>query len=321
MKAFGAAAVLVNPSAALYELAPGSTAVNDPEHIASLNAEEGLWQAAPQKFFERLSFDEARVFLGARLSHISNHLNKTLPAGAYKIQEDDLPPDFESREKWPGLIHPIRDQQQCGSCWAFSASEVLSDRVAIATGTPSPALSPEDIVSCDKKDEGCNGGNLPSAWAYLVETGLVTDACWPYSSGHGQVPKCRQMCVDGEDFARTKAKTSYAINGALDMQKDLVQNGPIQVGFKVYRSFMTYHRGIYHKKKKEKVPEGGHAVKIVGYGVDGKHKYWTVANSWNTDWGENGFFRILRGKDECGIEKMGPPYAGLPVVAHEEIIV
>merc|ERR1719319_1351889 len=92
----------------------------------------------------------------------------------------------------------------------------------------------------------------------------------------------------------------------------------------VYRSFMSYHSGIYHKKKKEKTPEGGHAVKIVGYGTVGKHQYWLVANSWNTDWGEDGFFRILRGHNECGLEKQGSAYAGLPAVSAElrdEIVV
>jgi len=104
------------------------------------------------------------------------------------------------------------------------------------------------------------------------------------------------------------------------MQKDLVQNGPIQVGFLVYPSFMSYRSGIYHKHNGEQA-EGGHAVKIVGWGVDGKTKYWSVANSWNTDWGEDGFFRILRGSDECGIEKMGPPYAGLPLAQAEEDLI
>merc|ERR1711948_169782 len=91
----------------------------------------------------------------------------------------------------------------------------------------------------------------------------------------------------------------------------------IQVGFLVYRSFMLYKSGIYHKHPKEP-EEGGHAVKIVGWGVEGHgkfSKYWTVAKSWDTTWGEDGFFRIVRGKDECGIETMGPPYAGMPKVA------
>jgi len=322
MQSLIGAALLAVPGAALYELAPGSTKVNDPEVIASLNAEEGsLWHAATQKFFEGMTFEDSRVFLGAR---ISEHLNETFPERSYTMANDDLPTEFDSRKQWPGLIHPIRDQEQCGSCWAFSASEVLSDRVAIVTGKPSPALSPEDLVSCDQKDSGCNGGYLDRAWQYLVTTGAVTDSCWPYQAGSGRAPKCRNTCVDGEAFTRTHAKNAYAINGAADMQKDLVQNGPIQVAFMVYRSFMSYHSGIYHKKKKEKTPEGGHAVKIVGYGTVGKHQYWLVANSWNTDWGEDGFFRILRGHNECGLEKQGSAYAGLPAVSAElrdEIVV
>jgi len=101
-----------------------------------------------------------------------------------------------------------------------------------------------------------------------------------------------------------------------------MQNGPVQVAFVVYPSFMSYKSGVYHMHKGEEA-EGGHAVKIVGWGKEGEHKYWNVANSWGTSWGEEGFFRILRGKDECGIETMGPPYAGLPLLAatDEEVIV
>merc|ERR1712051_844122 len=121
-------------------------------------------------------------------------------------------------------------------------------------------------------------------------------------------------------FVRTKAKTSYAINGAVNMQKDIMTKGPIQVGFTVYSSFMSYKSGIYHKHRKDQV-EGGHAVKIVGWGTADSHDYWVVANSWGATWGEEGFFRILRDKNECGSEKMGPPYAGLPATGGDDLIV
>lgn len=299
--------------------------VNDPERIALLNAEpDSLWVAAPHERFEGLTLDDVKVLLGAKLSHISKHLNNTLPESVYEaIPDVDIPGEFDARKKWSGLIHPIRDQQRCGSCWAVSASEVLSDRTAIATGKASPVLSAEDLVSCDKSDEGCNGGELPHAWKYLVSTGIVTDSCLPYTSGDGKVPKCATKCVDSESFTRTKAQDSYAINGASNMLKDIMTNGPIQVGFMVYSSFMSYSHGVYHKLRSEKKPEGGHAVKILGWGRAGKKKtaYWLVANSWGPKWGEEGFFRILRSKDECGIQSMGPPYAGHPAKGEEEIIV
>jgi len=324
MRGLTALALIATPCAAQSDDIAGSTLVNDPKHIQRINdandEEAGLWRAGPSKFFDGMTFDDAKVVLGAHLSHIDNHLNETVGEDHFRLADDDVPAEFDSREQWKGLIHPIRDQAQCGSCWAFSASEVLSDRVAITKNAPSPVLSAEDMVSCDKGDHGCNGGMLPHAWTYLTSTGLVTDTCMPYKAGGGRVPKCTTTCSDQESFTRTKAQNSYAIKGPKHMQKEIVQHGPIQVGFMVYRSFMTYKSGVYHKLKKEKSPEGGHAVKIVGYGTDNGVKYWTVANSWNTDWGEDGFFRIKRGHDECGMESMGPPYAGLPATVSEIVV-
>merc|ERR550537_1857362 len=245
-------------------------------------------------------------------------MNTTLPQSMYdKLGE--APSQFDAITKWAGLLHPIRNQLHCGSCWAFSASEVMSDRVAIATGKPSPVLSPEDMVSCDKGDMGCSGGMLPKAWSYIQNTGLVTDSCFPYSAGTGTAPACATKCVDSEAFTRTKAKSTYAINGVANMQKEIMTNGPVQVAFKVYKSFMSYKSGVYSKHFWELIPEGGHAVKIVGWGTDNGVDYWIVANSWNTSWGEDGFFKIKRGSNQCGIEKMGPPYAGMP--ATDELFV
>merc|ERR1712151_841898 len=176
--------------------------VNDPAYIAHLNTVEGsLWRAAPQNFFEGLTFDDARVILGTRLSHISSHLNSTLPDSASGAADDEAPLEFDAREHWQGLIHPIRDQKHCGSCWAFSSSEVLSDRFAIATNQPSPVLSTQDMVSCDYTNKGCHGGNAVRSWQYFQETGVVTDTCLPYTSGsyHGApVQECVNECADGE---------------------------------------------------------------------------------------------------------------------------
>merc|ERR1712050_514490 len=174
---------------------------------------------------------------------------------------------------------------------AFSAAEVLSDRVAIATKKASPVLSPEDMVSCDTGDMGCSGGQLPNAWKYLQSTGIVSDKCFPYGAGSGTAPACPNKCADGETWAQSKvkAKSAYAINGVTNMQKEIMTNG--------------------------------HAVKIVGWGTDNGVDYWKVANSWDTTWGEDGFFRILRGKDQCGIETMGPPYAGMPATGSGGLLV
>jgi cathepsin B len=302
----------------------GKSQINDPAWIKLLNEiENSTWTAGQNDVFNEMSFDEARVLMGTDLLHISDYLQsggKTLD-DSYYAGMDDPPASFDARTQWQGLIHPIRDQQRCGSCWAFSASEVLSDRVAIATKKASPVLSPEDMVSCDTGDMGCQGGMLPKAWDYLQETGIVSDKCFPYGAGNGKAPTCSKQCADSETWAssKVKAKSSYAINGVPNMQKEIMTNGPIQVAFKVYKSFMSYKTGVYSKHFWELLPEGGHAVKIVGWGTEKNVDYWLVANSWNTSWGEEGFFKIKRGSNQCGIETMGPPYAGMP--ATDELFV
>jgi len=301
----------------------GSSRINDPDWIKLLNeVENSTWAAGHNGRFSGMSFDDARPLLGTDLQHIADHLDKTLGASHYAAMADP-PAAFDSRTQWPGLIHPIRDQQRCGSCWAFSASEVLSDRVAISINKASPVLSPEDMVSCDKTDMGCQGGQLPNAWDYLKSTGIVSDNCLPYTAGTGTAPACPDKCSDSENWAQSKvkAKSSYAINGVQDMMKEIMTNGPIQVAFMVYKSFMSYTSGVYSKHFWELVPEGGHAVKIIGWGTDSGNDYWLVANSWNTNWGEEGYFRIKRGSDQCGIETRGPPYAGEPAVSDELFVI
>lgn len=301
--------------------ATGETMVNDPEHIKRLNSVAGsTWTAGTSDYFHGLTFDDARSLLGTDLLNISNHLDKVLGDDVYDAISGEIPAAFDATTHWAGLVHPIRNQQHCGSCWAFSASEVLSDRVAIALQRASPPLSPEDMVSCDAGDNGCHGGQLPKAWKYLEDTGIVSDTCFPYTAGNGAAPACPNRCVNSEawDQSKVKASSSYAINGVKNMQKEIMTNGPIQVAFMVYRSFMSYKTGVYHKKSYEFQPEGGHAVKMVGWGTDNGVDYWKIANSWDTTWGEDGYFRIRRGEDACGMETLGPPYAGLPAVSSSQ---
>jgi len=281
--------------------------INDPAFADCLNSLNGAsWVAGTNKFFEGMTYDDARPLMGTLVDDSSEQM-ETLPA----LNITGVPDEFDARTNWKGLIHPIRNQAHCGSCWAFSASEVMSDRVAIATKKASPVLSPEDMVSCDHGDMGCRGGFLPRAWEYIKDTGLLTDSCFPYGAGGGNAPTCATKCADGSPFTRTKAKSVGAINGVDAMQKEIMTNGPIQVAFKVYKSFMSYKTGVYSKLPSETQPLGGHAVKIVGWGTEKGTDYWLVANSWDTTWGDEGFFKIKRGSNEFQIETMGPPYAGL----------
>lgn len=314
------ASVVVPAVAASNPHPTGKTQINDQDLIDRYNSVNGAsWVAGANDFFKDMTFDDARLLLGTALSHIVEHVNSTLPFVYYDLLSDP-PAEFDARTQWPTLMHPIRNQERCGSCWAFSASEALSDRVAIASGRPSPVLSPEDMVSCDKSDMGCSGGMLDKAWAYLKNTGIVTDKCFPYGAGGGDAPACVSACVDGEPFHKQKASSVFSIHGVENMQKEMAAHGPVQVAFNVYKSFMSYKSGVYTKHVWELLPEGGHAVKAVGWGAEDGSEYWLIANSWDTTWGLDGYFKIKRGVDECGIETRGPPYAGLPLLTTSVVV-
>jgi len=278
-----------------------SAFVVDQDMINKINYNMSTWYAGVNERFVGWTWKEAKQLLGA-------HLNKetfNLPVkNLDHINDKDIPASFDARKQWPQSIHPIRDQQRCGSCWAFAASEVLSDRFGIASnGKEEAVLSPEDLVSCDSSDMGCQGGILSNAWNYLKDTGIVTDKCFPYTAGQGTAASCETKCVDGESFTKYKSKDAYQITGVDNIKKEIMTSGPVETGFMVYKSFMSYTSGIYQRHWWEfwDTLEGGHAVKIIGWGSENGVDYWLVANSWGTAWGEQGFFRIKQG--DCGFEE------------------
>jgi cathepsin B len=223
-----------------------------------------------------------------------------------------LPEEFDARKQWPRCMHKIRDQLQCGSCWAFAASEVLSDRFCIATSEKiNVILSPQDLVSCDVADSGCEGGYIDKSWEYLKNTGIVADECLPYTSGDGDRRNCpftssSFKCKKG-NFLKYKASQTSQHNTISEAKEAIFNHGPIEAGFDVYEDFMSYAGGVYKHTSQRLL--GGHAVKVVGWGKDTDGtEYWIVANSWNTVWGEEGYFRIAFG--ECNFEN--DLYSGIP---------
>ncbi|KAK6054241.1 papain family cysteine protease [Cooperia oncophora] len=139
--------------------------------------------------------------------------------------------------------------------------------------------------------------------------------------------KCEKSCQAGYSTSYTNDKhfgaTAYAVSKKVtDIQKEIMTNGPVEVSFNVYEDFEHYTGGIYVAKERSNrlirvhfsanlsLPQahlpgsllGGHAVKMIGWGTENGTPYWICSNSWNSDWGEKGFFRIVRGLDECGIE-------------------
>ncbi|MGL4970123.1 MAG: C1 family peptidase [Cetobacterium sp.] len=249
-----------------------------------------------------LTFQEMKELLGVQLKY---------PEGidVYSHPLLGAPPSYDFRELYPECVGEIRNQMNCGSCWAFSGAVALEQRFCMASkGEINLVLSPQDSVSCDFGNLGCHGGFLHSTWEYYMYTGITTEECLPYVSGDGLVPNCPGTCIDGSKIIRYKAQNAKELKGIGRIKAELMKNGPIQAAFTVYEDFLSYKSGIYVHTTGEFA--GGHAVVILGWGVEDKTEYWIVQNSWGADWGEKGYFRIKFG--ECGIDSNG--YAGVPVL-------
>jgi len=264
------------------------------------------WKAGLNSRFADLTVDQVAGSLGT-------HLHGPRPTEMASSVANDIPESFDSREKWPGCIGAIRDQGKCGSCWAFGAVEALSDRFCVQSSAKTPIiLSAEDVTSCDKSDMGCNGGWLQTAWSFFVKSGVVTEKCWPYELPPCHhpcgtplpTPSCKSQCKDPSiPFQSDKhyAKNVYSVSSQVSaIQTEIMTNGPVEAAFEVYEDFPNYKSGVYHHVSGKFL--GGHAIKIIGWGVENGTPYWNIANSWNIEWGDNGYFKMLRGKDECGIE-------------------
>ena len=216
------------------------------------------------------------------------------------------PTSFDSRTQWPGCVHPVLDQGQCGSCWAFGATESLSDRFCIATGgKTNVVLSPQYLVSCDTNNYGCNGGYLDVAWNFMKSQGAPLNTCVPYTATDGT---CPTKCSNGSAPVFYKAATVNSYTTPASIQAAVMASGPIEVQFTVYQDFMSYSSGVYIHTWGGVL--GGHAVKNVGWGVSGTISYWICQNSWAASWGIQGFFWI--GFGQCGIDQGG--VAGAPAV-------
>jgi len=281
---------LVSVSATLFD---ENSLVHDDALIAHINSSGASWTAGKNARFEGMTFGDAKKLVGTKMNR---PLNEDWAPHA-DLRLNAIPTEFDGRTQWPSCIHPVRDQQQCGSCWAFGATEALSDRICIAGG-PNVILSPQDLVSCNSGNYGCDGGYLDVAWQYMASTGVELDSAFPYTSGGGVAPPCGDhMSVKPRYYA--KAVKSYGPAQAT-IQTELMTNGPLEVAFNVYQDFFNYKSGVYTHKTGGLA--GGHAVKAIGWGVLNGVPYWLIMNSWGTSWGAQGLFMIKRGTNECGIE-------------------
>jgi len=211
----------------------------------------------------------------------------------------DVPESVDWRDH--GYVTPVKDQKNCGSCYAFSATGALEGQHMRATGVL-VSLSERNLVDCSSMygNNGCNGGNPDNAFEYIKDNdGIDTESSYPYTDIEKQECKFKQSTVGAED----KGRVNLGSGDEDALKVAVATQGPISVGIDaLHRSFKMYSSGVYDEKdcSSERLD---HAVLVVGYGTDPVHgDYWLVKNSWGTGWGEDGYIRMSRNKNnQCGI--------------------
>jgi len=230
-----------------------------------------MGKKTPEQFFGEVPF------LGEHASPLGQKLADSL--------------DWEQQ----GAVTPVKNQGSCGSCWSFGSTGSMEGHWFLSSGNL-VALSEQQLMDCDKSDDGCGGGLESSAITYASRAGMCSEASYPYqgyaSSCH--IGSCDMIIPPGAilGYKRVSSGSASALMSA-------VQLGPVNIGVGADGSgFQSYSSGVltYCPSRSD-----DHAVLLVGYGTDGGEDYWRIKNSWGSSWGERGYIRATRQGDPCGM--------------------
>ncbi|XP_042386878.1 zingipain-2-like [Zingiber officinale] len=272
------------------------------EHNAAADRGENTFRLGMNRFADLTNEEYRARFLG-NFSQMRSTSRKI--SSRYLLREgDNLPDSIDWRKN--GAVVQVKNQAQCGSCWAFSAVAAIEGINQIVTGNLI-SLSEQELVDCDAGNRACNGGLMDVAFRFIINNGGInSEENYPYI---GQKGACNTN-KKNVNVASIDSYENVPRNNEKSLQK-AVANQPVSVAIEsAGRAFQLYRSGIFTGTRGTALD---HGVTIVGYGTENNKDYWIVKNSWGKNWGESGYIRMERNiansAGKCGIAK----YATYPV--------
>jgi cathepsin L len=258
------------------------------QHIEEHNASGASWTMAMNEFGDMTADEFKAKYMGYKQvrSDFMRSLN-TAP----------VDPNFEPAASvdWrtKGAVTPVKDQGQCGSCWAFSTTGSIEGAYELA-GNSLTSFSEQQLVDCagSQGNQGCNGGLMDYGFEYVIKNGgLCKESDYSYTARDGT---CKTSCSVVKSISGYKD----VAQGSETALMQAVNSQPVSIAVEADQSsFQFYSGGVMDGTCGKQLD---HGVLLVGYGTDGKD-YWLVKNSWGASWGESGYIRLVRGKDQCGL--------------------
>ena len=268
---------------------------NYEKYISAINNKNLSFSLGENKFshikFQEFKKNNGLIYYPSFKKYANHVINKNIPT------------NFDWRDH--SIVGAVKDQGQCGSCWAFSAIGTLESQLSIKHGK-NYILSEQEIVDCVvnqgfilKCCNGCSGGEMEAVYKYLKGEEDDSEYQYPYTATDG-------VCKKSASSVKYNV-TDYVVFKSGDeegLMHSLYNIGPISIGVNANQDWQLYKGGIYSPSETQcpnKPINIDHGVILVGYGVENNIDYWIIRNSWGSDWGENGYIRITRGKNTCGV--------------------
>lgn len=288
------------------EIPLSKTPAVDQTFIESQNALKLGHSLKENSYFKDWNLQDVTL---ATQTYISQQAKTMAPCQTYLNEGGLVPESYDIREEYPHCMTDVYVQGNCSSSYALSVASALSERFCIQSqGSVFVTLSGQDLVSCDKKNDGCKQGQIDSVWSYIRDVGLAESSVFPYTSTDLKAPECPESFQDAtyrvSEFCATATEAA--------IMREIKKNGPVVGIMPLYTDFLVYSQGVYKPNIAANRLKAAHGLEIIGWGSDTDGTpYWIVKNSWGTSWGENGYAKVARNVKEVGIEDFvvtGTPY-------------